>query len=84
MLPKNRVCAHPGEHLREDYLPDFGWSACDLAKKSGLPQDLVDGLLEERVDITPEIAVAFARLFNQSERFWLKLQQAHDQTKGNG
>ena len=55
-VPTHRPATHPGESLREDYLPDFGWSAGDLAARLRVPQQTVDDLLAERTSVTPELA----------------------------
>ena len=77
-LPTHRPSSHPGESLREDYLPDFGWSAQDLAARLHVPVDVVDELLAERAPVTPELALRLGKLFRQSPAMWIRLQLAHD------
>ena len=69
---------HPGEALREDYLPDLGWTPEELARRLRVPVETVLEVLAERRPVTPELAMRLARLFNQSASFWLKIQISHD------
>jgi len=77
-LPTHRRATHPGESLREDYLPDLGWSAVDLAARLRVPQQTVDDLLAERVPVTPELALRLGKLFGQSPGMWVLGQLAYD------
>lgn len=77
-VPTHRASSHPGESLREDYLPDFGWSPEEFAARLRVPVELVDDLLAERAPVTPEIALRLAKLFQQSPGFWILQQLAHD------
>ena len=39
---------HPGEMLREDFLPDYGLSAASLAETLGVSRQTINELLRER------------------------------------
>ena len=69
---------HPGEHLREDFLPDYGMNADDFACRLGAEGDTVADLLAETGTVTPSLALRLARLFRTSPEFWLNLQRDHD------
>jgi addiction module HigA family antidote len=77
-LPTHGISTHPGEVLREDYLPDLGWTAKELATRLRLPQDQVTALLAEREHVTPELALRLGKLFGQSPALWFKRQLAHN------
>jgi antitoxin HigA-1 len=71
--------AHPGEHLREDYLPDYGLSPGGLAKAMGLSdRTRIERLVRERQPVTPDTALRLARVFDTSAEFWMNLQAQHD------
>lgn len=70
--------AHPGEHLREDYLPECGLSPTDLAHALGIDEHTVDQILSCQHPITPDLATGLAKLFETSPEFWLNLQASHD------
>jgi len=69
---------HPGEMLREDFLPDYGLSASRLAEAVGVSRQSINELLRERRSVSPEMALRLARLFGNSPGFWLNAQQAVD------
>jgi addiction module HigA family antidote len=67
---------HPGEMLRDDFLPDYGLTVSGLAKAVGVSRQSINELLRERRGVSPEMALRLARLFGNSPEFWLKAQQA--------
>ena len=69
---------HPGEMLREDFLPDYGLTASGLAEAVGVSRQTVNELLRERRAASPEMALRLARLFGNSPEFWLNAQRAVD------
>lgn len=70
--------SHPGEMLREDFLPDYHLTASGLAKALGVSRQSVNELLRERRAISPAMAVRLARLFGNTPEFWSKAQAAVD------
>ncbi|MBX7236054.1 MAG: HigA family addiction module antidote protein [Caldilineales bacterium] len=69
---------HPGEMLREDFMPDYGLSATALAAELGVSRQTVHELLREGRAITPLMALRLSRLFGNSPEFWLNAQRARD------
>ena len=69
---------HPGEMLREDFMPDFDLNATSMAKALGVSRQTINELLRERRAITPLMALKLSRLFGNSPDFWLNAQQARD------
>ncbi|HID52181.1 MAG TPA: addiction module antidote protein, HigA family [Anaerolineae bacterium] len=69
---------HPGEMLREDFLPDYGLTVSSLAKAIGVSRQSINELLRERRRVSPEMALRLARLFGNSPEFWLNAQRAVD------
>ena len=63
---------HPGEMLREDFLPDYGLTVSRLAEVSGVSRQSINELLRGRRAVSPEMAAAacaaiwqFARVLAQ-------------------
>lgn len=75
---RNIPPTHPGEMLREDFLPDYSLTATSLATSLGVSRQTVNELLRERRAITPVMALRLSRLFGNSPEFWLKAQHAWD------
>jgi addiction module HigA family antidote len=71
--------AHPGEILREDYLPAYKLSAGALARAMGLKdRSRIEQLVREQRSITSDTALRLARVFGTSPEFWMNLQAQHD------
>ena len=69
---------HPGEMLREDFLPDYKLTVTGLAEAIGVSRQSVNELLRERRAVSPEMALRLSRLFSNSAEFWLNAQRAVD------
>lgn len=74
---------HPGEHLREDYLPAYNLTPGALARAMGLgaARQRVERLVREQQDVTADTALRLGRVFGTSPDFWLNLQTTHDLSK---
>ena len=81
-LPNNRKRTrrptHPGEMLREDFLPDYGLTVAGLAAAAGVSRQSINELLRGRRAVSPEMALRLSRLFGNSPEFWLNAQRAVD------
>jgi addiction module HigA family antidote len=69
---------HPGEMLREDFLPDYGLTVAGLAEAVGVSRQSINELLRGRRGVSPEMALRLSRLFGNSAEFWLNAQRAVD------
>ena len=69
---------HPGEILREDFMPDYGLTVSGLAAALGVSRQSVNELVRERRAVSPEMALRLGRLFGNSPAFWLNLQRSVD------
>ncbi len=69
---------HPGEILREDFLPDYELTVSGLAEAVGVSRQSINELLREHRNVSPEMALRLARLFGNSPEFWLNAQRAVD------
>lgn len=69
---------HPGEMLREDFIPDYGLTVTGLASTLGVSRQTMNELLREHRSLTPLMALRLSRLFGNSPEFWLNAQRAVD------
>jgi len=69
---------HPGEMLREEYMPDYNLTISELARRIGVSRQSVNELVHERRSLSTEMAVRLARLFNDSPESWINLQRNVD------
>ena len=81
-IPNDRALlrrpTHPGEMLREDFMPDYDLTVAGLAEAAGVSRQSVNELLRGRRAISPEMALRLGRLFGNSPEFWLDAQRAVD------
>ena len=76
--PLERRPIHPGEILREDFLPEYDLSVTALAEAAGVSRQSMNELLRERRAVSPEMALRLGRLFGTTPEFWLNLQRKVD------
>ena len=69
---------HPGEMLREDFLPDYGLTVSRFAAALGVSRQSANELLRQRRAVSPEMALRLARLFGNTPEFWMNAQRAVD------
>ena len=81
-LPNDRKIerrpTHPGEMLREEYMPDYGLTVSELAKRIGVSRQSINELVHERRAISTEMALRLAQLFDDSPQSWINLQRDVD------
>lgn len=77
-MNRSIIPTHPGEMLREDFMPDYGLTTTSLASGLGVSRQTVNELLRERRAVTPVMALRLSRLFGNSPEFWLQAQINRD------
>src|SRR5438105_12884763 len=75
---RRRQPTHPGAILREDVLPVLRMSQTELAKRLGVSRVTVNTLLQERRDLSVELAARIAKLLGHTPQSWLRMQEALD------
>ena len=56
---------HPGEMLREDFLPDYGLTVSSFAKALGVSRQTVNAIENGKYDPSLPLAFSIARTFNR-------------------
>ena len=69
---------HPGEMLREGFLPDYELTVTTLANALCVSRQTVNELIHERRSVSPAMAIRLSRLFGNSAEFWINAQRAVD------
>jgi antitoxin HigA-1 len=73
---------HPGEHLREEFLPGYNLSPGALAKAMSLKdRTRIERLIREQQSVTAYTALRLGKVFGTSPQFWINLQTGHDLAK---
>jgi addiction module HigA family antidote len=75
-----RICTHPGEVLREEFMKPLGLSANELALGLRVPATRIGEIIrtEKPRAVTPNTALRLGRDFGTSPEFWINLQAAFD------
>lgn len=76
--PRKVRPTHPGEMLREDFLPEYDLSTSGLAEALGVSRQTINELVRERRAVSPGMALRLARLFGNTPEFWLNAQREVD------
>ena len=69
---------HPEEVLVEEFLTPLGITAYRLSKDIGIPQTRISEIIKCRRRITADTALRLSKYFNNSAKFWLRLQNDFD------
>ncbi len=77
----DRVTAHPGEILEEEFLKPLGLSANGLAMALRVPATRIAAIVKRDRSVTADTALRLARFFGTSPEFWMNLQAMHDLTR---
>ncbi len=78
MIPQNRIPAHPGIILSEEFLKPSGITQVELAARIKVPTQRVNEIVHGKRGISPMTAWLFSQAFGTSPQFWLNLQANYD------
>ncbi len=78
MYKLKRKPTHPGMVLKEDFLIPFGISQTQLAYDIRTTFRTVNEIINERRNLSSEMAVKLAKYFGTSVELWLNLQNQYD------
>jgi len=73
-----RKPTHPGAVLREDVLPELGWTQTELANRLMVSRQTVSQLLHEERAVTAEMAIRISSAVAGTPESWLGMQRAGD------
>ena len=70
---------HPGFILREDVLPDLGYSVTEAAHQLGVSRVTLSRLIHGKAGISPDMALRLEAWLNgPSAETWLRMQTEYD------
>jgi addiction module HigA family antidote len=78
MFKLKRKPAHPGEILQKEFMEPLGLTQVQLAKELNTTFRTINEIINEKRNISPEMAIRLARYFGTSEELWLNLQNQYD------
>ena len=74
MISFKRQPTHPVEVLGEEFLKPLGISQTALARELGVSFRTINEIVNERREVSPEMALKLAKRFGTTPEFWLNLQ----------
>ena len=69
---------HPGAVLREDVLKPLNITVTEFAKKLKISRQVLSQIINEKVGISPTMALKLAKALNTSAASWLDMQLKYD------
>jgi len=69
---------HPGEILKDIYLPDYKLSVTAFALKLGISRTSASELVNGKNGISADMALKLAKAFGTTPQYWLNMQQMYD------
>lgn len=78
MISRKRPPTHPGGILKRHYLEPLSLAISQAAVALGVSRKTVSKIVNERGDITPDMALRLAKAFRTTPELWLNLQRNYD------
>ncbi|CAG1020877.1 putative HTH-type transcriptional regulator YbaQ [Patescibacteria group bacterium] len=78
MIALKRKPTHPGEILKKEFLEPLGMTQSQLAKEIHTTFRTINEIVNEKRNISPEMAIRLSRYFGTSAELWLNLQNQVD------
>ena len=78
MFDLKRKPTHPGEILLQDFIEPLGLTQSQIAKEIGTTFRSINEIVNEKRNISPEMAVRLVRYLGASEELWMNLQAQYD------
>lgn len=77
MKRKMRII-HPGELLREEIINAYELKIGETAKLLGISRQMLNNIIHEKSDITPDMAYRIAQVFGGKAEIWANLQTKYN------
>ena len=77
-MRQSRKPTHPGVFLREEVLKPLNLSIEEAASRLDISRKKLSALINEKISLSPEMAVRIARATRTSSQSWLGMQEKLD------
>jgi addiction module HigA family antidote len=78
MLPSQRIPAHPGKILKEEFLDELSISQVAFAAHIKVPVQRINEIVRGKRGVTSETAWLLSQALDTTPEFWLNLQTNYD------
>lgn len=83
MLTRRMSVTHPGEILKSELIEANGLTITEVAKRLKVSRQALSNILNEKADVSPEMALRIAAVFGGTPDIWLRLQVKYDLEKAS-
>ncbi|MEO6812329.1 MAG: HigA family addiction module antitoxin [Ginsengibacter sp.] len=80
-LKRNRPVMHPGEMLKSELIEANGLTVTEVAFMLKVPRLALSNIVNQKADVSPEMALRIATVFGGTPDIWLRLQAKYDLEK---
>lgn len=77
MKRKMRII-HPGELLREEIIDAYDLKVGEIAKLLGISRQMLNNIIHEKSDITPDMAYRTSQVFGGTAEIWANMQTRYN------
>jgi addiction module HigA family antidote len=77
-IKRGMPVVHPGQFLKSELIEVNNLTVSELANMLHVSRQAVSNLINEKADISPEMAVRIATVFGGTPDIWLHLQSKYD------
>lgn len=81
VIKRNMNVIHPGAVLKLELIKTNGLTVSEIASTLGVSRQTVSNILNEKAEITPEMALRIATVFGGTPEIWLHLQSKYNLEK---
>lgn len=78
MISRKRPPTHPGGILKRHHLEPLALTISRAAAALGVSRKTVSKIVNERGDVTPDMALRLGRAFGTTPELWMNLQNNYD------
>jgi addiction module HigA family antidote len=77
-IKKKYDLVHPGELLKAELIEANGLTVTEVASMLKVSRQALSNIINQRADVSPEMALRIATVFGGTPELWLRLQAKHD------
>ena len=81
MVRRSMPVKHPGKLIKSELIEETGLTVTEIANLVQVSRQAVSNLMNEKADVSPEMALRISMVFGSSPDIWLRLQAKYDLEK---
>lgn len=81
VLKRNMPLIHPGELLKAELIEANGLTITEVASMLKVSRQALSNIINQKADISPEMALRITTVFGGTADIWLRLQAKYDLAK---